>query len=789
MRIVLVLVAVVFQSFSWISCGASTAQPKVLPAHPPKETPRAPKPADDGLVSLDDYTPHFSDFQGQEALQALAEDRLEDAMKGFDDIAASTSDIVITPRARLMAALVAEQLGENERALLTLPALAEELPLTADLALERAARAALGAKKYEAAIEHADGVDKDSTRAPSAAMIRADALRASGRLKEARDTYQAVLDEWPSSDRRPEAESRIVECLACLLQKAELGEDGAKEALARIERLRAQSPSGNWTVRAEAHEAAILNLLGLKKTEARPTRLLAQKAFEEALDLKRRMKNEAAEKAFLKVIKLSRKTGTLRCKARFEQAIVVARQRDFKRAAELFAGVADDCDSAHLRIRSLYRGAKAYFSADLPEDAIEMFGRVESEYPTHSFADDARLRAARCYQSLGNREKFTELLASLPDLYPSGDMRADALWLLAHDAISKGEHEKAREALVRYYALFPNEKGWRSAGRSGYWLGRVEEIIGDVEKAVSLYENVIASAPLSCYMVLAYNRLAAIRPKQAEALIRTLAPKGGNGTVRFSEAMLGDFRHLAVGLELHRLGLTDDAAKELKALLKTPNLPPEVHWIAAALQRQSGRFDEAQKTASTGDISWQSRYPTDRDLTPWTLAYPTVYEDEVLSAAKASDVSSHLIWAIMREESGFNPSIESWANAIGLMQLILPTARSMGESLGIQVNRRSLRKPEVNIPLGTAYLAHLEALFAKHPVLTIAGYNAGEGAVSRWLNEIGTKDIDVFIEQIPYEQTRGYTKRVLGTYAAYQFLYGDERKILELPLTLPIPEG
>jgi soluble lytic murein transglycosylase len=167
------------------------------------------------------------------------------------------------------------------------------------------------------------------------------------------------------------------------------------------------------------------------------------------------------------------------------------------------------------------------------------------------------------------------------------------------------------------------------------------------------------------------------------------------------------------------------------------------------------------------------------------LAYPTVFEEHVQRASQASNVSPFLIWAVMREESGFNAKIESWANAMGLMQLILPTARSMGKLLGIKVNRRLLRKPDVNIPLGTAYLGYLNDHLGGHPILTVAGYNAGEGAVGRWLKSGSAKDIDLFVEQIPYEQTRGYTKRVISTFATYNFIYGEERRILDLPLRLP----
>jgi len=157
----------------------------------------------------------------------------------------------------------------------------------------------------------------------------------------------------------------------------------------------------------------------------------------------------------------------------------------------------------------------------------------------------------------------------------------------------------------------------------------------------------------------------------------------------------------------------------------------------------------------------------------------------VATAAEESGIDPALLWAVMREESGFNVKVESWANAIGLMQLIMPTAKSMGKRLDIKVNKKALRTPETNIRLGAAYLAFLADKFDDHVALMIAGYNAGEGAVARWLDDNPDTELDEFVELIPYHQTRGYTKRVLATLATYKFLYEDDRPLLAPELDLP----
>ncbi|MFO8074355.1 MAG: transglycosylase SLT domain-containing protein [Polyangia bacterium] len=730
--------------------------------------------------------PYFAGILEGEAAAALAEDRLEDAVEFFDEIGHRSYDPTLTPRALFLAAYLSQRLGNDERALSEIPELAERLPMVADTALETAALAALNLEKYDEAIRLAHSVSPGSLEAEAASIIAADALVALERWEEAAAAYREHLERWSDKKRNCEVISKLVSCETSL---ATAGEEVdarlARDALARIERLLAQHSSGRWARIAADCEKKLREALGEPSPENLRERPAAHRAYEEARDLMRRMRNEEAERAFNRVVRLARDGKSLECRARLDRARMIRRQRDHERAAESFAQTAELCEDPYVRVRALYNAGRSYASAERTTDAIVAFNAVERDYPDHSYADDARLRAARCHLEDGDREKFLDLLSTLPDDYPSGDMRAEALWIVAHDAIEREDLEAARKALFRYFEMFPVEDGWYSSGRSGYWLGRVEQLAGNTESAVERYEHVIATAPLTYYMVLAHARLRAIDPVRATALIARLAPPGGRLTTRFPKELLGRHRPLATGIELMRLGLTTRGKRELRRLVADPGSPADLHLVVAALFRRTGSFVEAREVASIGESDWRQRYPAGNALARWMLAYPLAYEEEVAAAAKESGVDESLIYAVMREESGFNGDIESWANAIGLMQLILPTARSMGRRLGIRVNRRTLRRPRVNLRLGAGYLAYLEEKFDGNPALMIAGYNAGEGAVDNWIAKRGGEPLDEFVEWIPYRQTRGYTKRVLATYAVYAFLYGEERPLLAPPLEIP----
>jgi soluble lytic murein transglycosylase len=137
----------------------------------------------------------------------------------------------------------------------------------------------------------------------------------------------------------------------------------------------------------------------------------------------------------------------------------------------------------------------------------------------------------------------------------------------------------------------------------------------------------------------------------------------------------------------------------------------------------------------------------------------------------------------MREESAFNPDARSQANAFGLMQLLVGTGRQVARGTSLVVDETTLRQPEVSITLGARLLSSMRASFAADPSLAIAAYNCGSSPVRRWLSERGSDDFDLFVERIPFDETRNYIKRVLTSEAAYAYLYAPDvlKELLALP--------
>jgi soluble lytic murein transglycosylase len=159
----------------------------------------------------------------------------------------------------------------------------------------------------------------------------------------------------------------------------------------------------------------------------------------------------------------------------------------------------------------------------------------------------------------------------------------------------------------------------------------------------------------------------------------------------------------------------------------------------------------------------------------WALAYPPAYGGYVTQYTAASNVPPSLLMALMREESALDPGAVSASGAIGLTQLMLPTAQQVARRLKLtKPDRLALTDPEISIRIGAAYLGQLLRLYGGAPAQALAAYNAGEGAVGRWRAGGRDADLDEWIEEIPFEETRGYVKRVLRSDASYRLLSGRD---------------
>ena len=225
---------------------------------------------------------------------------------------------------------------------------------------------------------------------------------------------------------------------------------------------------------------------------------------------------------------------------------------------------------------------------------------------------------------------------------------------------------------------------------------------------------------------------------------------------------------LARVLALEQLGRDDLVDLELTMAARLRQAA-EVELAMATALSERGYISEAQSIAA-GYLDDHSPAP----LSFWRLSYPRPYSSTVKAVATEFDIDPLLIWAVMREESRFDPEALSHAGARGLMQVIPTTQTWIAGELGEEIPPGEAYVPETSIRMGGWLLSFLSNYFEGDLELAVPAYNAGAGSVESWLADPLVSNRDDLLRWITYGETRLYLKRVLLSYQIYRELYPDE---------------
>jgi len=663
-------------------------------------------------------------------------------------------------------------------------ALVKTYPLLAEYERVFAARAHLQAGRAAQALDRVKRVPPESALDGEARFLRGEAERLAGHSPQAAAAYRSYLEGYPTGWRAPEARFKLAEALEVT------GDHDAARTEWRT--LYLDAPTESWGKQAATH-------LG-------PTpSFTADELAHRAMVLFDQMSNAASEAEWKKVLGAPGLDDKLTCVAMFHEAQSVFKARQRWRAAPMFDAAVEACQRAKdedLWVKALYQGARSWGQKG-PDDetatrkAAAMFEKVWREHPLHSYADDARIREAEVYDGLKDEAKSNELLVGLPAAFASGDQKGEALWRLGFHAWRKGDVPGAKRFLQQELALLPREEGWWEAGRTLYWLARIADKQGDATAAADLYARAAREYPLSYYALQSLNRLREKWPQRADALADELkrAPAGDEEAWKFKARPLFGEAGFKRGVELARLGLGAEAKRELALAgievpkKKGPVAPDaereELLWLAAVLYDRAGEYAISHFIPRHILTAYEREWPAGANRKRWLLSYPRGYRDLIEKHAALNGQPAALEFAIVREESGFDPLMESFANAIGLTQLTAPPAARFAQ--GLPHDGHALRDPAINVTIGARELGQLWGAYGGAAALAIAGYNAGEGAVNKWMRdpERAGLTLDEFVEAIPYDETRGYTKRVLASFFAYSWLYDGNGAVPSLPLPMP----
>lgn len=424
--------------------------------------------------------------------------------------------------------------------------------------------------------------------------------------------------------------------------------------------------------------------------------------------------------------------------------------------------VADDFDAARpifeeVRQKSVAAKDKVYESK-----AVFSLGRVAEDEKDPSKASQWYKEFVTRFDGLENYE--------------------DALMALVMLQFEKRQFAEAWQALDRYIqaqsSLPLDERSIGGMSFGLFWAGRVKMEQNDKATAAELWRRAANEYYSTYYGALSHYMLEKIAGRPL-ALAPARAPAFRIAALRQSFTPVDRQRVRRIEMLMH-LGLTEVAGCELDELATDDNKPEKV-LIKAMMLHASGRWLDAIKAYDSLPRSFRMSLPSGFER----IIFPRRHVDVINQYAKKAGIDPDLVMALIRQESVFNPIARSPVGALGLMQLMPQTAKMEAARIGTDYVNAEERKqltvksvdplrlvePETNVAIG---IHHMRSLIRKYQnlVIVLSAYNASPSAAQRWMNEFSLHDELMFIERIPYKETRSYVKLILRNYFYYKRWYG-----------------
>ncbi len=404
----------------------------------------------------------------------------------------------------------------------------------------------------------------------------------------------------------------------------------------------------------------------------------------------------------------------------------------------------------------------------------DLMRRVVTEFPGTSWEEDALNSLALADAHDDEDDAADQESLDLFERFPKGRYTERAAWRIGWRAYRRGQFAEAVRIFERAAFNFPRSD-YRPAWL--YWSGRAHEALNETDLAQSRYSIEVFDYQNTYHGRLAFARLGGRLPDRS-----TIVPAAAVTTDSTTDDLP---QTLPPNAELVRALLTakmyDAAADELRYAQKMYGDSGAIQATFAWTYRQQGQSETGSQQLSLyrGSINAMKRaYPQyltaggerlPREIL--RIIYPIAYWDLIQKYSAQNGLDPFIVAALMCQESTFVANIRSPAKAVGLMQLVAPTARQYAKRLGIPYSSAVLTTPELNIRIATAYLGdQLREYGSWYRVL--AAYNAGDGRVRRWTADKPDLSQEEWIDDIPFAETQAYVRKLLANAEDYRRLYG-----------------
>jgi soluble lytic murein transglycosylase len=635
------------------------------------------------------------------------------------------SDALLREYALYWAAQAAHSLKRTADAYQDLQTIQREYPNSAmkEQLLESLAPFAVELGRSQEAIDALNSYSATSTK-PSLLLERARAYQAAHQIPRAAKDYQTIYYKFPQADEAKPAGSALSQITHAL------GKEYPYPGV-EMQEQRAQAFF-------EAH----------KWKEARAE-------FEKLLTMLRDPANPTRQRAQLRVAE---------CRVQL------------KGSPTLIASV--KTPDPEVDAERLYALSQAERTAKKEAEMFSALEQIAQKYPQSKWNEDGLMAAGNYYWVELDRNKAVSYYERMLEVFPEGKNSFNAEWRIAWVTyLNRQADSDAR--LTAFLFKYPTSANSVDAV---YWLGRNAERAGNPATARGYFNKAVERFPQTYFGHAAALRLAKLGPGEGDAveiLDKIPPPPALRSFDEPIPAAASD--RWARAQALRAIAFDASAEQELKNAFFASGSPRFLLEAAQAAFDQ-GHFAAGMAYGRIIVPNFDARKFDELPITVWKALYPLPYETAVRREAAKNDFDPMLAAGLMRQESTFQADAVSYADAIGLMQVLPKTGKLLARKLKIRYSRNKLFEPDYNLELGMLYIAGLLRATGA-PEYALAAFNAGEDRIAAWRAERNYEELPELVESIPFTQTREYVQIVLRNAEVYRMIYGQRGTATQAAVT------
>jgi len=631
---------------------------------------------------------------------------------------------------------------------------------------------------------------------PYARLREAAQLRALGRLREAAEGYEAVAAGDITRGERAGAYEKSIAL------RRQLGQNDV--ALQLYPKLLDLADEPDYRSRILGEAAALAQQLGAHDAAYAWWRELAEKLPEspQALDAITQLQTDprgalapesvaqiyAAHEQWADALPqfdaaIAAASGEAALELRRQQALARRANSDFAGALDELAAIAAESPASAAGRQAQLDWVQTQGQSGDIQAAIDGYRAFADAYPDDPRAPEALSRAATLLTRLEDAEGAAQQQLDLGRRYPASDQAHDALYAAGWFFFHAGRMADARAA----WTLLSQSATGVSAAQGAFWAARATQQNGQNDVDRALLERAVMAAPDSYYAA----RAAELLGNASTGTVELGAPVSA-AAWHAAEDWIASWSgapayHLAErgyppevvqagavvrAVALQDVGMQPEAIAEWNEARRAWRDDPQKLYLLARLADQHGVPYIALNAAEDLTIRSPDKGFANAPEALRRLIFPAPYAQMVVAEAHTRGLDPRALYALLRQESLFNPGATSWVGAVGLAQIMPSTAQGIAQNIELDgFQEADLYRPALSIRFGAFYLGHQIGAMSGSLPAGLAAYNGGPGNAQRWAGGTTVADTDLFTEGIDYDETRGYVKLVYGYYGAYRRLY------------------